>query len=185
MRAQGYASHMVSAYRSPAREVRIRARVSAGPPASFIRGGGRPVGNYGTERMLDRLARRLGLDPVELRRRNLIPAETMPHETGFPGQIYDGGDYERLLRLATERVGHMEIRERQRAGEPVGLGVAMCVESTGGFPAPEPSRVVVHVDGRAEVLVGSTPSGQGHETFLAQIAAERLGWPLERIAVHT
>jgi carbon-monoxide dehydrogenase large subunit len=60
----------------------------------------------------------------------------------------------------------------------------MCVESTGGLPMPEPSRVVVHVDGRAEVFVGSTPSGQGHETFLAQVAADRLGWPLERIAVH-
>ena len=184
MMAQGYASHMVSAYRLPALEVSVRGRVSTGPPASFIRGGGRPVGNYGTERMLDRLARRLSLDPVELRLRNLIPTEAMPHETGFPGQIYDGGDYERLLRLATERAGHAGIRERQRAGEPVGLGVAMCVESTGGLPMPEPSRVVVHVDGRAEVFVGSTPAGQGHETFLAQVAADRLGWPLELVAVH-
>jgi carbon-monoxide dehydrogenase large subunit len=59
----------------------------------------------------------------------------------------------------------------------------MCVESTGGFPSPEPSRVVVHGDGRAEVFVGSTPTGQGHETFLAQVAADRLGWPLDRITV--
>ncbi|HEY1455585.1 MAG TPA: xanthine dehydrogenase family protein molybdopterin-binding subunit [Candidatus Dormibacteraeota bacterium] len=184
MMGQGYASHMVSAYRLPALQVSVRGRVSTGPPASFIRGGGRPVGNYGTERMMDRLARRLGLDPVELRRRNLIPTEAMPYETGFQGQVYDGGDYDRLLRLATERAGHKEIRERQRAGEAVGLGVAMCVESTGGFPMPEPSRVVVHGDGRAEVFVGSTPSGQGHETFLAQVAADRLGWPLEQVAIH-
>src|SRR5919109_907349 len=184
MMGQGYASHMVSAYRLPALEVSVRGKVSTGPPASFIRGGGRPVGNYGVERMMDRLARQLGLDPVELRRRNLVPAEAMPYDTGFPGQVYEGGDYDRLLRLATERAGHKEIRERQRAGEPIGLGVAMCVESTGGFPMPEPSRVVVHADGDAEVFVGSTPSGQGHETFLAQVAADRLGWPLERISVH-
>lgn len=184
MMGQGYASHMVSAYRLPALEVSVRGTLSSGPSASFIRGGGRPVGNYGTERMMDRLARRLGLDPVELRRRNLVPADSMPHDTGFAGQVYDGGDYERLLRLATERAGHKEIRERQRAGEPIGLGVAMCVESTGGFAIPEPSRVVVHADGRADVFVGSTPSGQGHETFLAQVVADRLGWPLDRVAVH-
>lgn len=183
MMSRSYASHMVSAYRLPALDVSVRARVSTGPPASMIRGGGRPVGNYGTERMLDRLARRLDLDPVELRRRNLVPAHAMPHETGFPGQVYDGGDYERLLSLATERAGHSEIRERQRSGEPLGLGVAMCVEST-GMGAGEPSRVVVHSDGRAEVFVGSTPSGQGHETFVAQVVADRLGWPLERITVH-
>jgi carbon-monoxide dehydrogenase large subunit len=108
----------------------------------------------------------------------------MPYETGFPGQVYDGGDYARLLKLATERAGHASVRERQRQGEPLGFGVAMCVESTGGFPTPEPSRVAVHGDGRAEVFVGSTPAGQGHETFLAQVAADRLGWPLERVAVH-
>ena len=108
----------------------------------------------------------------------------MPYETGFPGQVYDGGDYARLLTLATERAGHAEVRQRQRNSEPLGFGVAMCVESTGGFPMPEPSRVEMHADGRAEVFVGSTPSGQGHETFLAQVVADRLGWPLERVAVH-
>jgi carbon-monoxide dehydrogenase large subunit len=184
MMSQAYASHMVSAYRLPALEVNVRGRVSSGPSASMIRGGGRPVGNYGTERMLDRLARRLGLDPVELRRRNLIPREAMPNETGFSGQVYDGGDYARLLTLATERAGHADVRQRQRRGDALGFGVAMCVESTGGFPMPEPSRVVMYGDGRAEVFVGSTPSGQGHETFLAQVAADRLGWPLERVAVH-
>ena len=182
--SHGYASHMVSAYRLPAMDLKVEGLVSTGPPASFIRGGGRPVGNYGIERMLDRLARRLKLDPVDLRRRNLIPAEAMPFETGFPGQVYDGGDYERLLNLATERAGQAEIRKRQLAGEPLGFGVALCVEST-GIGAPEPSRVVVHADGRADVFAGSTPQGQGHQTFLAQVAADRLGWPIERIAVHT
>ena len=183
MMSHGYASHMVSAYRLPAMDLAITARTAPGPAASFIRGGGRPVGNFGIERMLDRLARKLGLDPVELRRRNLIPAEAMPHETGFPGQVYDGGDYRRLLDLATERAGHREVRARQKHGETVGVGVAMCVEST-GIGMPEPSRVLLHPDGTAEVIAGSTPQGQGHLTFLAQVAADRLGWPLDKVVVR-
>lgn len=178
-----YATHMVSAYRLPAMQVAISAQGHPSQPSSFIRGGGRPVGNYGTERMMDRLARQLGLDPVELRRRNLVPPEAMPYAAGPPGQVYDGGDYGRLLDLATERAGYAEVRRRQAAGETVGVGVALCVEST-GIGAPEPSRVVVGADGRAHVYVGSTPQGQGHQTFLAQIAADRLGWPVEAIEVH-
>lgn len=183
MMSHGYASHLMSAYRLPAMDLAVAARTSATTPASFIRGGGRPVGNYGIERMMDRLARRLGMDPVELRRRNLVPADAMPYTTGYPGQVYDGGDYARLLDLATERAGHASIRARQAAGEPVGIGVAMCVEST-GIGMPEPSRVLVHADGSAEVLAGSTPQGQGHQTFLAQVAADRLGWPLDRVTVR-
>ena len=179
----GYASHLVSAYRLPALELDVSGHVHPSQPASFIRGGGRPVGNYGIERMMDRLARALAIDPVELRRRNLVGPGDMPHATGFPGQVYDGGDYERLLDLATERAGYREVRERQRAGEPVGLGVAMCVEST-GIGAPEPSRVVVEPGGTAHVYAGSTPQGQGHETFLAQVVADRLGWPADRVVVH-
>jgi carbon-monoxide dehydrogenase large subunit len=183
MMSYGYATHLVSAYRMPAIDLAVSAQTSATPPASFIRGGGRPVGNYGIERMMDRLARRLGLEPLEVRRRNLIPAEAMPYAAGFPGQVYDGGDYARLLDLATARADHAGIRARQRAGEPVGIGIAMCVEST-GIGMAEPSRVVIHAGGEAEVLAGSTPQGQGHLTFLAQIAADRLGWPLERVVVR-
>src|SRR6202165_3515924 len=73
--------------------------------------------------------------------------------------------------------------ERQRPAEPVGVGVAMCVEST-GLGAPEPSRVVVLPDGTARVFVGSTPQGQGHHTFVAQVVADRLDWPIERVEVR-
>jgi len=127
--------------------------------------------------------RRLGIDPVELRRRNLVPAGAMPYVTGFPGQVYDGGDYERLLDLATQRADYAGVRRRQQEGEALGVGVALCVEST-GIGAPEPSRVVVGADGHANVYVGSTPQGQGHLTFLAQVAADRLGWPLAGVTVH-
>jgi aerobic carbon-monoxide dehydrogenase large subunit len=178
------ATHAMSAYRMPAFDVEVAPRLSDTPPSAFIRGGGRPVGNFGIERMIDRLARRLNLDPIELRRRNLVGPAEMPYDTGLNSIVYDGGDYPRLLELAVERVGASDVRRRQTAGEQVGVGVAMCVESTGiGFA--EPSRVAVMADGTARVFVGSTPQGQGHQTFIAQIVADRLGWPIERVEVRT
>jgi aerobic carbon-monoxide dehydrogenase large subunit len=177
------AAHAMSAYRMPAFDIEVAPRQSDTPPAAFIRGGGRPVGNFAIERMMDRLARRLGLDPIELRRRNLVGPAEMPYDTGLNSIVYDGGDYPRLLEQAVERIGAPSIRQRQLAGEPVGVGVAMCVEST-GIGMPEPSRVSVLTDGTVLVFVGSTPQGQGHQTFIAQVAAERLGWPVERVDVR-
>jgi carbon-monoxide dehydrogenase large subunit len=178
------AAHMTSLYRLPALRVEVETGYSSTPPSGFIRGGGRPVGNFATERMLDRLARRLALDPLELRRRNLIPPEAMPYPTGLGGITYDGGDFPRLLEAAAERADVGAVRARQRAGEPLGLGVALCAEST-GIGMPEPTRVHVSAEGTATVYTGGTPQGQGHRTFLAQVAAERLGWPLDRIEVRT
>src|SRR5450759_3154066 len=107
----------------------------------------------------------------------------MPYETGLNSIVYDGGDYPRLLELAVERVGASDVRKRQQSGEPVGVGVAMCVEST-GIGMAEPSRVAVLGDGTVRVFVGSTPQGQGHQTFIAQVVADRLGWPIDRIDVR-
>ncbi len=182
MQDRNMAVHTMSAYRLPALRVTSSQRYSSTPPASHIRGGGRPVGNFAIERMLDRLARGLGLDPIEIRRRNLIPPQSMPYSTDFQGLVYDGGDYPRLLEMAAARIGAAGVRSRQTAGEAIGLGVAMCVEST-GFGRPEPSRVIIRGDGSVQVFVGCTPQGQGHLTFAAQVAADRLGWPLERIQV--
>ena len=176
-------AHSMSAYRLPALDLEVLPRYSDTPPAAFIRGGGRPVGNFAIERMMDRLARELGLDPIEVRRRNLVTPAEMPYETGLLSIVYDGGDYPRLLDLAVDRVGAASVRQRQQAGEPVGLGIAMCAEST-GIGMAEPSRVVVLADGTVKAFVGSTPQGQGHETFIAQVVADRLGWPIDRIDVH-
>ena len=177
------ANHAMSAYHLPTYGMEITGHFSDSPPAAHIRGGGRPVGNFAVERMMDRLARRLGMDPIELRLRNMVRPDEMPYDTGLNGIVYDGGDYPRLLELATRHVGVKAIRERQRAGEPVGVGVAMCVEST-GIGMAEPSRVVIRPDGTAIAYVGSTPQGQAHQTFVAQVVADRLGWPIERIEVH-
>lgn len=181
--AESMAAHAMSAYRLPAFEVEVAPRLSDTPPSAFIRGGGRPVGNFAIERMVDRLARRLRIDPIELRRRNLVKTSDMPYDTGLNGIVFDGGDYPRLLELAVKQAGADSVRERQRLGEPLGIGVAMCVEST-GIGMPEPSRVAIRPDGTAVVYVGSTPQGQGHQTFVAQVVADRLGWPIERIEVR-
>ena len=176
------AAHSMSAYRLPSLDLEVVPRHSDTPPVAFIRGGGRPVGNYAIERMIDRLSRRLGMDPIEVRRRNLVTPAEMPYETGFQSIVYDGGDYPRLLQLAVKQVDAAAVRERQQAGEPVGLGVAMCAEST-GLGAAEPSRVAVLPEGTVKVFVGSTPQGQGHQTFVAQVVADRLGWPMDRVEV--
>ena len=183
LQEQSMAAHTMSAYRLPAFDVEVASRLSDTPPTAFIRGGGRPVGNFAIERMMDRLARRLGLDPIELRRRNLVGPADMPYETGLNSIVYDGGDYPRLLELAAEGIGASDVRRRQQAREPVGVGVAMCVEST-GIGMPEPSRVAVMGDGTVRVFVGSTPQGQGHQTFVAQVVADRLEWPIDRIEVR-
>jgi carbon-monoxide dehydrogenase large subunit len=175
--------HMQSAYALPAMDVEALLVYTNAVPTGYIRGGGRPLGNYGIERVMDRLARKLDLDPAELRRRNLIQPSEMPYTTGLPGgshgTVYDSGDYPRLLELALEKLGP---RLDDGNGRLVGVGVACCVEST-GFGRGEPARVRLEKDGIAHVFVGSTPQGQGHETMAAVVTADRLGWPLDKVRV--
>jgi carbon-monoxide dehydrogenase large subunit len=177
--------HMISAYVLPAMEIEHQLVYTNAVPSGFIRGGGRPLGNYAMERVMDRLARALDLDPVALRRLNLIQPEQIPYTTGFPagrrGYVYDSGNYPRLLELVMKKVGPRPARARAD-GRLVGFGVACCVEST-GFGRGEPAKVHVSKDGVAHVYVGSTPQGQGHETMVALVTAERLGWPFDKIRV--
>jgi aerobic carbon-monoxide dehydrogenase large subunit len=178
-------SHLLSMYRLPALDVETAVVYTNAVPTGFVRGGARPVGNFAVERLMDQLARRLGRDPVDLRRQNLVPPEAMPYDTGLPAgrhtAIYDGGDYPRLLAAVEEALG--DVREGPREdGRLVGRGVVCCVESS-GFGGNEPARVRLERDGVARLFVGSTPQGQGHRTVAAQVLADRLGWPLERIVV--
>jgi carbon-monoxide dehydrogenase large subunit len=179
-------AHMISAYVLPAMDVAHQLVYTNAVPSGFIRGGGRPLGNYAMERVMDRLARELKLEPAELRRRNFIQPDQIPYITGFPagrsGYVYDSGDYPRLLEMALEKLGPDPAREGQAGGRLVGVGVACCVEST-GFGRGEPAKIHIAKDGIVHVYVGSTPGGQGHETMVALVAAERLGWPFEKIRV--
>ena len=129
---------------------------------------------------MDLFAAEIGVDPAEVRRKNLLPAFTEPHTTAF-GAVYDSGDYPRLLAMALEQLGEVE-RSDTADGRLVGVGIACCVEST-GFGRGEPARLRLDKDGSAHLYVGSTPQGQGHETMAAQVAADRLGWPVDKIRV--
>src|SRR5207302_371445 len=179
-----------SAYRLPALKVQATLVHTNTASTGFVRGGGRPVGNFVIERMLDRLARKLALDPAEVRRRNLVPADQMPFDTGYPAGrqnvVYDSGDYQRLLDQTLTAIGYAEVREAQARSQPTrgrlrGVGIACCVESS-GFGS-ETARVRLDADGTATAFIGSTPQGQGHLTTAAQVLAERLGWPLDRVRV--
>ena len=182
-------AHLISAYVLPAMDIEAKLVYTNTVPTGFIRGGGRPLGNYGMERVIDRLARKLDFDPAELRRRNLIQPDQIPYTTGFPGgrdgYVYDSGDYPRLLEQALDKLGYKEARSDHAKpvnGRVTGVGVACCVEST-GFGRGEPAKLHIDKDGTAHLYVGSTPQGQGHQTMAAQVAADRLGWPIDRINV--
>jgi carbon-monoxide dehydrogenase large subunit len=178
--------HMISAYVVPAMDVEHQLVYTNTVPSGFVRGGGRPLGNYAMERVMDRLALTLGVAPAELRRRNMIQPGQIPYKTGVPAGrseiVYDSGDYPRLLELALEKLGPDPAGGGQAQGRLVGFGVACCVEST-GFGRGEPAKIRVGKDGIAHVYVGSTPQGQGHETMVALVIAERLGWPFDKIRV--
>jgi aerobic carbon-monoxide dehydrogenase large subunit len=167
-------NHLVSAYRIPAYRAEIDLVYTNAVPGGFIRGGGREVGNFAIERTMDLIAARVGIDRVEVRRRNLIRSDEMPYETGL-GVVYDGGDYSALL----EKVSAVVETERRSQR---GVGVALSVERT-GIGAGEEARVTVHPDGVVAARLGSTPGGQGHETTFAQVVATSLGWPIEKVTV--
>jgi carbon-monoxide dehydrogenase large subunit len=124
---------------------------------------------------MDLIAARLGIDPVEIRRRNLIRSDEQPYDTGLPGVVYDGGDYAALLEKVSAAV---ETERRSQRG----VGIALSVERT-GIGAGEEARVAVHPDGTVVARLGSTPGGQGHETTFAQVVSTSLGWPIEKVKI--
>jgi carbon-monoxide dehydrogenase large subunit len=163
-------------YRIPAAAVDIIGAATTKVPTGPYRGAGRPEAAFLIERMVDIAAGELGLDPLEVRRRNFIPPDAFPYETPL-GWTYDSGSFERCLDAALE-LGEIERwraeRERARAeGRVLGVGVGMYVERAAGLW--ESADLRIEPDGRAVVRTGSSPHGQGHETTFAQIAADELG----------
>jgi aerobic carbon-monoxide dehydrogenase large subunit len=171
-------------YRVDRCDITGQSRRSHTAPVGIYRGAGRPEAALLMETLIDQAARLAGLDPVQLRLRNLIDASAMPYRTPT-GETLDSGDFPQLLRLACERFGYDQERERQRQrraqGEWVGLGVAMYVEPCGqGW---ESARVTWHADGQVSVASGSPDQGQGHATTFGHIAASTLGVPLAQVQV--
>ena len=162
-------------YRVDRCDITGQSRRSHTAPVGIYRGAGRPEAALLMETLIDQAARQQGLDPVQLRLRNLIDASAMPYRTPT-GETLDSGDFPQLLRLACERFGYDQERERQRQrraqGEWVGLGVALYVEPCGqGW---ESARVTWHADGSVSVASGSPDQGQGHATTFGHIAAGAL-----------
>ncbi len=164
------------------------------PPTDAYRGAGRPEAAYFVERAMDMLARELGMDPAEVRRKNFIRPDQFPYRTQM-GAVYDSGDYERALDRALEVSGWERLKaERDAAradGRLVGLGLSMYVEICGIGPSAalpnggwEHAQVTVERDGRISAATGVSPHGQGNETTFAQMLADQFGVPLEHIRIH-
>jgi len=156
-----------------------------------VRGAGRPQAVFAMERLMDRAAAVLGLDPAEIRRRNLIPPEQMPYKVGLifrDGKpvTYDSGDYPRCQAEALTKIDYDGFAERQRAarreGRHIGIGIGNYVEGTGLGPF-EGATVRIGPSGKIFLLSGAAPQGQGHRTTMAQICAEKFGVGIEDIEV--
>ncbi len=149
------------------------------------RGAGRPEAIYVLERVMDRAARELGVDPLELRRRNFIAPDAFPYAT-VVGESYDVGDFNRVLDRAAEEADLAGYETRKAADAAKGLlrGVGLCyyIESILGDPS-EGAEVEFLEDGRVNIYVGTQSNGQGHETVYAQFLADQTGIPAEQITV--
>jgi aerobic carbon-monoxide dehydrogenase large subunit len=186
-------NHMPGPYRWKAYEASAGTVLSNKTPAGTYRGPGQYEPTFVRERMVDLVAREVGIDPAELRRRNLVTQADMPYHTGLPDVdtgnpvLYDEGDFPLVYEGLLERVGHERLRQdvdaRRARGECVGLGVTAFIEM--GNPGIfEQARIVAEADGTFTAHVGVASVGQGVETVLSQVAADLLGVPIERVAVR-
>jgi carbon-monoxide dehydrogenase large subunit len=167
--------------------------VTSTTPIGAYRGAGRPEAAAALDRAIDLFAATTGLDPADVRRKNLLPAFTEPHRTAF-GATYDTGDYATGLERALAAAGYADLRQDQAARRArgdvrqLGIGLSSYVEITGmgegeGQGPSENATVEVHPDGSATILTGTSPHGQGHQTAWAMVASEELGIPVEKITL--
>ncbi|WP_020674191.1 xanthine dehydrogenase family protein molybdopterin-binding subunit [Amycolatopsis nigrescens] len=190
--------YIAGVYDIPHAEMSVDCVFTNTTPVDAYRGAGRPEASYLIERTVDRVARELGLDPVEVRFRNFLRPEQLPKYQPV-GAYLDSGRYADTLRLALDTAGYAELRAGQRAalaeGKLVGIGVSCFTETCGtGMPDGlarvgfdrggfETAVVRVHPGGQATVLSGSHSHGQGHATTFAQIAADELGLAPDQVEV--
>ncbi len=177
-------------YRLPAYRVAGHFRLTNKTPAATYRAPGRFETTFVRERVMDAIAARLGLDRVEVRRRNLVTPAEMPHarplDTLGTAVVLDSGDYPGLLDTALDRFGwtalQADLARRRGAGECVGAGIGFFVEKSGLGPS-DGVRIAVDKTGGVELISGAASVGQGVETVLAQICAEALGIDYRRVRV--
>ncbi|QWZ07393.1 xanthine dehydrogenase family protein molybdopterin-binding subunit [Nocardioides panacis] len=196
--------NITGAYRIEQVEIRARAVVTNKAPTGLNRGFGGQQLYFGLERLIDDIAAELGLDPADVRRRNLLDADQFPHATPSGG-IYDSGDYHRAFELALANVDYDRLRKEQAVargnGEWMGIGMATIVDPSAtnigyvGLATPvqdrtakrgksgstEHVRISVDLQGVVSVLLGTVPQGQGHATVARDIVARHLGLPVEQV----
>jgi aerobic carbon-monoxide dehydrogenase large subunit len=170
-------------------EVGYRVVVTNKTPIAAYRGAGRPEATAAIERAMDLFAAEIGMDPAEVRRKNLVPADKFPHQTPC-GAHYDSGDYIGALDKVLAGSGYSGLRaeqaRRRERGDALqlGIGVASYVEITAAdADNGETARVVVNGDGTATVYTGSSPHGQGHYTAWAMLVQSDLGIPMDKVTV--
>ncbi|MDX2159030.1 MAG: xanthine dehydrogenase family protein molybdopterin-binding subunit [Hyphomicrobiaceae bacterium] len=172
-------------YRIPAVHSEVTLALTNTVPTAPYRGAGRPEAAYIMESLIEAAAEKLGLDPVEIRRRNLIGPEAMPHRTAV-GMTYCSGDFPDLLdrALAAADWSGLPARkaEARTRGRYRGAGIGIFVEISGGVPN-ERAKMQLATDGRVHVRTAIGASGQGHETIFAMLADEQLGLGIDRIVV--
>ena len=179
-------------YRTPAMSVEVLGLVTNKTPTGAYRGAGGPEAAFCMERIMDLIAADLGMDPVDVRRKNFIPPEAFPHETPT-GIIYDSGDYEKALDKALELSDYQGWRRRSqetpRPGQPlIGVGLATVVKGSGGRVTrlTDHARVIIDASGAVTIHTGLSPHGQGTETTFAQMTADELGvTPSDILVLHS
>jgi aerobic carbon-monoxide dehydrogenase large subunit len=193
-----YATLLSGPYDIPAIYAEVKAIFTHTVPVDAYRGAGRPEAAYLLERLVDKTARKLGIDRVQLRRENFIKPEQFPYQTQVALQ-YDTGDYHATLDLALESIDYPRFAERKKASESRGklrgLGISTYIEACGIAPSAvvgslgcraglyEAATVRVNPTGGVVVMTGSHSHGQGHETTFAQLVVEKLGVPLDSVEV--
>ena len=177
---------ITGSYRIPAAHLRSRAVFSNTPPTNAYRSSGRPEVIFAIERLVEIAAQELGVDSIDLRRRNLVTSEEMPYRNAV-GMVYDSGDYLKSLDMVmglTDWDGFENRKaEAEARGKLLGRGLCHYVESSIGTPVEQSE---IHVRGdeqRVDLVIGTQPSGQGHETSFAQVAAEWLGVPTDEVQI--
>jgi len=173
--------NVTSVYRIPLLEVSTKVMFTNTTPVSAYRGAGRPEANYYMERLIDEAAREMGIDRLELRRRNHVRPQEMPYKAAS-GMTYDSGDFGAVFEKAVKATEGFELRktESKKRGKLRGLGIGSYLEVTAP-PNKEMGGVTFEGDGSVKLITGTLDYGQGHAAPFAQVLASRLGVPFESI----